>query len=110
MVETVCVVVVVKAICSPELAVDREDSERRGGGSASVFPLSSYEDGILGEATIPGRSGSSNVILLIRIAPFEGLVPSRTLANVVRDPGTVGAGIGPEFPVDFVRKYPRPGV
>lgn len=109
-VETVCVVVVVKAICSPELAVDREDSERRGGGSVSVLPLSSCEGDTFEEATVPGRCGSSNVILLIRTAPFEELVSSRTLLNKVRDPGAAGAGIGAELSAGFVRKYPRPGV
>lgn len=40
-VDTVCVVVVVTAICSPELAVDLEDSDKRGVGIERVFVCSS---------------------------------------------------------------------
>lgn len=106
-VDTVCVVVVVKAICSPELAVDREDSESLGAGIDNVFPWSSYGGGLFMEDSgvlVPCRSGSSKVTLLIRIGLFEWLAPSRILEKEVREVGAVDGGIGCELSADLVRK------
>lgn len=77
-VETVCVVVVVQAICSPELAVERDDSENRGGGIGSDEVWSSYGGGPLLEDCegIGDLSGSSKVTRLIRIDELFLLKPS----------------------------------
>lgn len=62
--------------CSPELAVEREDSDNRGGGIGSEEFCSSYGGG----SVIDGRSGSSKVTLLNLMLELFRLDPaSRSL-------------------------------